>query len=414
MSSFKREFSIELPTGEVLNLEYFYNPKYSEIYTPENSLNEESSKESFEHSCENTNTSEHTSEKSDSSDNSYSETSSSSECYIKFVPEETNSVAIRCQNINVFSQQLFKTICDIIGIEAISYYEKYREIEKPDEYCIEIDDYDLYFDLKKFLFAINSKSKYWNKINSIEENIDELILALKSKFIENINFHINEDELLTKPILIVKEVNNSHVIIKETTYETLNNMLEQCDEFDYTHYILFETIHINKTDHSPYIEYEIFDDFDIYEDWPFRKPLSELILEKITNCVNDFTQPFKISFKNMLCPTDAMIYGGFINILQDVDNGKLSIDMVFDIDDEKRILIQISKEQLETAIRSINYDDIRYNSKRLNVYYADEGILRERIVEALIPYKVEHYEIQPYDQQEFEETKNELSKMISY
>ena len=86
--------------------------------------------------------------------------------------------------------------------------------------------------------------------------------------------------------------------------------------------------------------------------------------------------------------------------------------MVHDLDDEKCILVKISRDTLEEIIRSIDYSGIRYNSNGFTVYDGDKAILRERVVEKLRPYKVKEYDIAEYDQESFERKKKSLEECM--
>ena len=304
-------------------------------------------------------------------------------------------IIIKCKNIGNKSHALFKTICDIAQVNVVIFYENYRTITD----YVGIED-SFYFYLNEFEFVMTWNSRSWAMFYQYEydNKIDELIELIQTKFYENIDFHINEDELLTRPVAMMKSINNNHVVIKETTELTSLSLHKQ-----------IKTAYILKTEEPPYIEYDLIDGFDIYEEWPFRAPLPDLIMNEISQEVDDFSQPFKISFYKFAYPSVG--YGGlcnFIDVYQKINNGMLSIDMVYDINQDNVLLVKIGRIELYDLINSLDYSDIRYNSNHANIFSKDKIKFKTLITDALRPYVVTDYEVAPYDQQQFERDSREF------
>ena len=304
-------------------------------------------------------------------------------------------IVIKAKNIKDKSFILFKTICDIAHVDAIDFYEKYRDVND----YVGIQD-EMYFYMDDFMFVISWESGSWKYFVDYEEDVNEFVESMRCKFIDNIDFHINEDDLLTRPILMKKCIDNNHVVIKETK-----------QRFEHKYHVKTKTVHINKTEPIPYIEYDLINGFDIYEDWPFRKPLSDLIIEEIDKYVDDYDQPFKISFGKFSFPLIGSAgYGCFMYVYQEIHDNKLSIDMVHDLYSENTLLVKIPRDTLREVIESIDISDIRYNSSGFEVYSEDINELEKRIKDSLAPYIVTDYEVSPYNQWIFEMNRREFKR----
>ena len=368
-------------------------------------------------------------------------------CFHSSRSDEENWITITCADAKGKEHALFKTICDIAGIDAIDFYSRYVDINMICDKRHEISFYmatmgeELNDDDDDFVFEITEEHELWQRFNFFEKDtngskdpyLDDFIELFRSKFAENIDFHINKDELPLRPVLMMKLIKDRHVIIKEATVgsfrpfssdksedsvEEINEFVREIynDEGNDVDSVDYKLAHINRTEEVPYLEYDLIDGeyyFDEYSEWPYRKPLVDLVLQDCLCDEINYDQPFKVSFYSFLYPEqgESGMYS-VINLLQDINDNKLSIDMVHDLDDEKRILVKISRNELEEIIRSIDYSGIRYNSDRFEVYDGDKVTLRERIVEKLMPYKVTNYEIAEYDQESFEESKKSLGKYL--
>ena len=350
--------------------------------------------------------------------------------------DEEHWITITCTDAKGKEHALFKTICDIAGIDAIDFYSRYVDINMICDKRHEISFYmatmgeKLYDDDDDFVFDITEEHELWQRFNCNEEwsifekdtngskepYLDDFIELFRSKFAENIDFHINKDELPLRPVLMMKLIKDHHVVIKEATVEEINEFVREInnDPDNYEDRINYKLAHINRTEEVPYLEYDLIDgEFDEYREWPYRTPLVDLVLQDCLCDEINYDQPFKISFYSFLYPEQgASGMYSVINLLQYINDNKLSIDMVHDLDDEKRILVKISRNELEEIIRSVDYSGIRYHSDRFGVYDGDKVTLRERIVEKLMPYKVTNYEIAEYDQENFEESKKSLGKYL--
>lgn len=246
-------------------------------------------------------------------------------------------------NVNSFA--IYKTICDIAGEDALAFYDNNRN---EDGSIVGIQDrITFYFgglwipdevEDMKMCFRITDGHKAWDKFQGCEEEYlklhqyesnehDQFMEEFEKLFDSNKDFTIKEDDLKMYPVWMEKVEDHLHVTIRKAT-DSENKKL----------------VYVKKGNPVPEFEYDKIEWwFDEYEEWPYRKPLNELIYNWIDATV-DLSKPFHISFYETRTPYH-IISGGFLYINPFYPN------------------ISISKEELKKVLDSIDFSSIIYSEK---------------------------------------------------